>query len=91
MPVFARFRALPDKDKAAFIRKLVQNGTPDFDYFYLIGFLTLMATLGLLLDSSSNVTGSMLIVPLMYLILGASLGLVMMSKDISLLQRALGR
>lgn len=88
MSVLARFRALPDKDKSALIRKLVQNGTPDFDYFYLIGLSTLMATLGLLLDSSSIVIGSMLIAPLMYPILGVSLGLVMMGENISLLQRA---
>ncbi|MCA9354535.1 MAG: DUF389 domain-containing protein [Candidatus Kaiserbacteria bacterium] len=89
MSVIARFRALPDKDKAALIRKLVQNGTPDFDYFYLIGLSTLMATLGLLLDSSSIVIGSMLIAPLMYPILGVSLGLVMMNNNIKLVQRAL--
>jgi uncharacterized hydrophobic protein (TIGR00271 family) len=89
MSVFARFRAVPDKDKASLIRKLVENGTPDFDYFYLIGLSTLMATLGLLLDSSSIVIGSMLIAPLMYPILGVSLGLVMMNTNISLLTRAL--
>ncbi|MCA9360508.1 DUF389 domain-containing protein [Candidatus Kaiserbacteria bacterium] len=89
MPLFARFRALPDKDKAALIRKLLVNGTPDFDYFYLIGLSTLMATLGLLLNSGSIVIGSMLIAPLMYPILGVSLGLVMMGNNINLLQRAL--
>lgn len=89
MPYFARFRALPDKDKAALVRKLVQNGTPDFDYFYLIGLSTLMATLGLLLDSGSIVIGSMLIAPLMYPILGVSLGLVMMEDNITLLSRAI--
>jgi uncharacterized hydrophobic protein (TIGR00271 family) len=88
MSVFARFRALPDKDKAALIRKLVENGTPDFDYFYLIGLSTLMATLGLLLDSGSIVIGSMLLAPLMYPILGVSMGLVMMGTNIQLLQRA---
>ncbi len=88
MPLFARFRALPDKDKASLIRKLLSNGTPDFDYFYLIGLSTLMATLGLLLDSGSIVIGSMLIAPLMYPILGVSLGLVMMGDNISLLTRA---
>ncbi|MCA9363153.1 DUF389 domain-containing protein [Candidatus Kaiserbacteria bacterium] len=88
MTVFARFRALPDKDKAALIRKLVQNGTPDFDYFYLIGLSTLMATLGLLLDSGSIVIGSMLIAPLMYPILGVSMGLVMMGDNVTLLTRA---
>lgn len=89
MPLFARFRALPDKDKASLIRKLLVNGTPDFDYFYLIGLSTLMATLGLLLDSGSIVIGSMLIAPLMYPILGVSLGLVMMGNNIQLLHRAL--
>lgn len=89
MTVFARFRALPDKDKAALVRKLVESGTPDFDYFYLIGLSTLMATLGLLLDSSAIVIGSMLIAPLMYPVLGVALGLVMMGDNISLLQRAL--
>lgn len=89
MSYFARLRALPDKDKAALVRKLVQNGTPDFDYFYLIGLSTLMATLGLLLDSSSIVIGSMLIAPLMYPILGVALGLAMMQDDVNLLQRAL--
>jgi uncharacterized hydrophobic protein (TIGR00271 family) len=89
MPLFARFRAVPDKDKASLIRKLVENGTPDFDYFYLIGLSTLMATLGLLLDSSSIVIGSMLIAPLMYPILGVALGLVMMGENVLLLQRAI--
>jgi uncharacterized hydrophobic protein (TIGR00271 family) len=88
MPVFARFRALPDKDKATLVRKLVENGTPDFDYFYLIGLSTLMATLGLLLDSGSIVIGSMLLAPLMYPILGVSMGLVMMGTNAHLLQRA---
>lgn len=89
MPVFARFRALPDKDKATLVRKLVENGTPDFDFFYLIGLSTLMATLGLLLDSGAIVIGSMLIAPLMYPILGVAMGLVMMGDNMKLFHRAL--
>lgn len=89
MSIFARFRAVPDKDKAALIRKLVENGTPDFDYFYLIGLSTLMATLGLLMDNGAIVIGSMLIAPLMYPILGVALGLVMMNENVNLLERAL--
>lgn len=89
MSVLARFRALPDNDKSALVRKLVQSGTPDFDYFYLIGLSTLMATLGLLLDSGAIVIGSMLIAPLMYPILGVALGLVMMGQSFNVLQRAL--
>ncbi len=88
MSILARFRALPDKDKTALVRKLIENGTPDFDYFYLFGLSTVMATLGLLLDSSSIVIGSMLIAPLMYPILGVALGLVMMNDNVDLLLRA---
>lgn len=88
MTVLARFRAIPDKDKAALVRKLVESGTADFDYFYLIGLSTLMATFGLLLDSGSIVIGSMLIAPLMYPILGVALGLVMMGEKISVFHRA---
>lgn len=89
MSVIARFRAVPDNDKAALVRKLVQNGTPDFDYFYLVGLSTLMATLGLLLNSSSIVIGSMLIAPLMYPILGVAMGLVMMGQTVTILQRSI--
>lgn len=89
MSVLARFRALPDNDKAMLIRKLVENSTPDFDYFFLIGLSTIMATLGLLLDSGSIVIGSMLIAPLMYPILGVSLGLVMMGNKTAVFQRSL--
>jgi len=88
MSVLVRFRALPDNDKSALVRKLVESGTPDFDYFYLIGLSTLMATFGLLLDSSAIVIGSMLIAPLMYPILGVAMGLVMMGEKISILHRA---
>lgn len=77
MTLFARLRAIQDKDKAALVRQLMENSTPDFDYFYLIGLSVFMATLGLLLDSSSIVIGSMLIAPLMYPMLGVALGLVM--------------
>jgi uncharacterized hydrophobic protein (TIGR00271 family) len=88
MSIIARFRAVPEQDKAALVRKLVSSSTADFDYFYLIGLSTLMATFGLLLDSSSIVIGSMLIAPLMYPVLGVALGLVMMGERISILQRA---
>ncbi len=82
MSLFARLRAIQDKDKAALVRQLMENSTPDFDYFYLIGLSILMATLGLLLDSGSIVIGSMLIAPLMYPILAVALGLVMSNYSV---------
>lgn len=77
MNVLARFQAIDDNDKAAVVRKLMQSSTPDFDFFYLVGLSVLMATLGLLADSTSIVIGSMLLAPLMYPILGVALGLTM--------------
>ncbi|MEM9336510.1 MAG: DUF389 domain-containing protein [Patescibacteria group bacterium] len=95
MTLFARLRAIQDKDKAALVRQLMENSTPDFDYFYLIGLSTLMATMGLLLNSGSIVIGSMLIAPLMYPILGVALGLVMsnynvLGRSVSTLTKSVG-
>ena len=82
MSVFARFRAIEEKDKAAVVRKLMESSTPGFDFYYLTGLSILMATLGLLLDSTSIVIGSMLIAPLLYPILGVALGLVMSNYEV---------
>lgn len=95
MSVFARFRAIQENDKSSIVRKLMEYSTPDFDYFYLIGLSVLMATFGLLLNSGSIIIGSMLIAPLMYPILGVSLGLVMsnysvLGRSISTLVKSLG-
>lgn len=82
MKFFARFQAIDENGKAAVVRKLMQSSTPDFDFFYLVGLSTLMATLGLLLNSTVIVIGSMLLAPLMYPILGVALGLVMSSAEV---------
>ena len=82
MNILARFQVMDDNDKAAVVRKLMQSSTPDFDFFYLVGLSVLMATLGLLIDSTSIVIGSMLLAPLMYPILGIALGLVMSNGQV---------
>lgn len=80
--LFARFRAIEEKDKAAVVRKLMQSSTPNFDFFYLVGLSVFMATLGLLADSPSIVIGSMLIAPILYPILGIALGLSMSNIEV---------
>ncbi|MCA9361465.1 TIGR00341 family protein [Candidatus Kaiserbacteria bacterium] len=87
MPIIARFRAIEDKDKASAVRTLIENSTPNFDFFYFVGLSITMATLGLLADSPSIVIGSMLIAPLLYPILALALGFVM--SDISVISRSL--
>lgn len=81
-PIFARFRAIEEKDKASVVRKLMENSTGNFDFFYLTGLSVLMATLGLLSNSVSIVIGSMLIAPLLYPILGVALGLTMSNMEV---------
>lgn len=87
MSPLAHFQIIDENHKAAIVRRLIENSTPDFDFFYLSGLATLMATFGLLMDSSAIVIGSMLIAPILYPILGVALGLVM--SDQSVLGRSL--
>lgn len=68
------------------VRKLLENSTPDFDYFYMVGISVAMASLGLLVDSAAVVIGSMLIAPVLYPLLSFSLGLVM--SDYQVLTRS---
>ncbi|MAZ56712.1 hypothetical protein CL653_02895 [bacterium] len=82
MIFLARFQAIDDKDKAAVVRKLMRNSTPDFTFFYITSLAVLMATFGLLLNSAAIVIGSMLIAPVLYPILGIALGLVMSNSNI---------
>lgn len=87
MPLFARFQAIDENHKASVVRRLMESSTPDFDFFYLSGLAVLMATFGLLIDSTAVVIGSMLIAPLLYPILGVALGFVM--SDITVIGRSL--
>lgn len=82
MMFFSRFRSIDDKDKAAVVRKLMESSTPNFDFFYIAGLSVLMATFGLLANNSAIVIGSMLIAPVLYPILGVSLGLVMSNQRV---------
>ena len=95
MSVFARFRAIDENQKSSVVKKLMEYSTPDFDYFYLVALSVLMASFGLMLDSGAIVIGSMLIAPIMYPILGVSLGLVMsnysvLGRSVSTLVKSLG-
>lgn len=82
MSILARFRAIEDNDKASAVRKLMQASTPNFDFFYITALSVCMATLGLLLDSTSIVIGSMLIAPALYPILATALGFVMSDPEV---------
>lgn len=77
MDIFARFRTISEEDKTQAIRQLIEDASPDFDYFLLIGLSVVMATLGLLAGSETIVIGAMLLAPLLAPILALALGISM--------------
>jgi len=77
---------LKENDKKTAVEKLIADSTPRDDFFLMITFAVLMATLGLLTNSASVIIGSMLIAPLLSPILGVSMGVVM--ADRALISRA---
>lgn len=81
MDILSRFAAVGKADKAHAVRTLVEDSTPDFDFFFMITLAVLMATFGLLAGSETIVIGSMLIAPLLYPVLGLSLGISMSDQN----------
>ncbi len=69
------------------LREILSNSAqPGVNYFVLIVLSSIIATLGLLLDSAAVVIGAMLVAPLMSPILGFSLGIVL--GDVRLIRLA---
>lgn len=71
------FNTLSEKDKSKAIERLIRGSTPRQDFFLMILLSILMATLGLLINNSAVIIGSMLIAPMLYPILSLSLGIIM--------------
>lgn len=80
------FNNLTEKDKAVAIENLICESTPRQDFFLLVVLSILMATFGLLINSTSVIIGSMLIAPMLYPILSLSLGVVI--ADTKLISRS---
>lgn len=80
------FENLKDADKTQAIEKLIKNSSPSQQFFLMIVLSILMATFGLLEGNVAVIIGSMLIAPVLYPILGLSMGLVM--SDGSLVGRS---
>jgi uncharacterized hydrophobic protein (TIGR00271 family) len=64
--------------------QMSSSAKPGVNYFVLIVLSSIIATLGLLLDSAAVVIGAMLVAPLMSPILGFSLGMVL--SDVRLIR-----
>lgn len=67
-----------EKDKSEAVESLIAQSAPRPEFFLMVVFSVVMATLGLLIDSVAVVIGSMLIAPVLYPILAFSMGIVML-------------
>ena len=54
--------------------RLRDDSSPDFDFFLLVLLSSIIATLGLLIDSPATIIGAMLVAPLMSPIIGLGMG-----------------
>ena len=79
-------KAVDVEQRAAVQISLRQSSRPTFDFFLLVVLSSIIATLGLLVDSPAVIIGAMLVAPLMSPIIG--LGLASLTGDRRLLQDA---
>jgi len=70
------FSNIKEKDKTDAIKDLISDATPRPSFFFLVALSILMATLGLLINNSSIIIGSMLLAPIMSPLLSMALGIV---------------
>ena len=82
----AQMRGVDIKRRGTVAAQLREGARPDFDYFLMVLLSSVIATLGLLINSGATVIGAMLVAPLMTPILG--LGLASLNGDRVLLRDA---
>ena len=75
--IFNLFPTLTQEEQLEVREELISDAEPGQDYFVLIVLSSIIAALGLLLNSPAVVIGAMLVAPLMSPILGISLGIVL--------------
>ncbi len=75
--IFNLFPTLTTEEQLGVREELIEDAQPGSDYFVLIVLSSIIATLGLLLNSPAVVIGAMLVAPLMSPILGFSLGIIL--------------
>ena len=81
------FPTLSEEERLAVYRALRRGARPDVDYFVMMSLASVMATLGLVLNSAAVIIGAMLVAPLITPVLAISLGIV--QGDARLLRYAL--
>jgi uncharacterized hydrophobic protein (TIGR00271 family) len=81
------FRFLTPERRVEVLNELDEAASPGFDFFLLVVLSCMIATFGLILDSTAVIIGAMLVAPLMLPILGFSLASV--AGEQSMFRRAL--
>lgn len=76
------FVNITEKEKSEAVQELISESTPSKDFFIMTILSILMATLGLLINSSAVIIGSMLIAPILSPVLSLALGLAMSDNKI---------
>jgi len=71
------FSSQKDIDKQKALETLIMHSSPRLEYFFLMFLSILMATFGLILNSSAVIIGSMLIAPVLFPILGIGMGVIL--------------
>lgn len=74
MSLLSRFQIIDDGTKRRAVRELVEEATPDFDYFLMLILSAMMATFGLLAGNETIVIGAMLLAPLLAPVMSLALG-----------------
>lgn len=75
---------IEQKDKSAAVEKIIKYSTPSHSFYVMTILAMSMATLGLLLNNTSIVIGSMLISPLLFSLLSMALGLSMSNNKLTI-------
>ena len=71
--VFSKEQNLNEAQKLTVINEMAENSTPGFEFYLLIVFSCIIATIGLVTNSTPVIIGAMLIAPLMSPILALSM------------------
>lgn len=78
---------IKDEDKKRAVETLIFNSSPRQSYYFMVGLSVAMAAMGLLLNSTAVVIGSMLIAPVLYPVLSLAMGVTI--SDPKLMSRSL--
>lgn len=76
------FNQIEQKDKNTAVERLIEGSTPSHNFYIMVILAIAMATLGLLLDNTAIVIGSMLVSPLLFSLLGIAMGLSMSNGNL---------